>query len=179
MTLQTSGTISLSQINVELGRSADYTVSFHDSWMQSLYGLVSASAGTVMSISGFYGKTGIANMVLHGAQTTNLTYIDQFISGNKTFFNGVWRGMSNTFSGSGGGVSPFIVSTTAQSVGGESYLGPILVTNVSTGVSVRFTYLHRIDHGSGEIEDDWQGTTYPANFIVNGATHTYKMQATT
>jgi hypothetical protein len=62
MTLQSSGSISLGQVNTELGRSATATISLGESAVRTLAGIAS---GTI-SLSDLYGKSNIPALGLKG-----------------------------------------------------------------------------------------------------------------
>jgi hypothetical protein len=68
MTLQSSGTISMSNLNTEMGYSATAQVSLNDPVMRTLAGVPSGA----ISLSDFYGKTsGFTYNVTISANTTN------------------------------------------------------------------------------------------------------------
>jgi hypothetical protein len=104
MTLQSSGAISLANVNVELGRSSTTNISLNESAVRTLAGVAS---GTI-SLSNLYGKSAITFTPASGGTVSNTGIISSSVTVSSS------AAVTFTFttsSSSGGTVSSSIAST--------------------------------------------------------------------
>lgn len=78
MTLPASGTITMSQIDVELGKASTANITLNDSNARSLAGVT--TAGSTISMSNFYGKSAYTTMTGTGTNDTG-TINDSSVNG--------------------------------------------------------------------------------------------------
>lgn len=146
MTLQSSGPISLSQVNVELGLASTATVSLGSTSVRGLAGVASGA----ISLSNLYGKSNILDTqsvyVDQGIQTDGKTWWDTYTGFYGAFwFGSITDGTSNVY----GGTSISGIYHVASSDGANdgiwlTFDAPVANSGWNS-ININGTVLHRVN----------------------------------
>lgn len=192
MTLQSSGQISLNDVNVELGNSGTATINMNSSDVRDLFGVSSGeiklSDGYGASNTAWYGSRGLFSGGNY-ATKNNIEYITIASTGNSTDFGdlsqkradhaGASDGSRCVFGG-GADYGPFSASSygltsieyvTASTTGNASSFG-----SLSSGRSTRSIAIAAVSDGSrgvfsgGQNRGGYREFTYVMDYITIGST---------
>ena len=162
MTLQASGAIAISDINVELGRASTYNSNLNESALRTLAGVPSGA----ISLSSFYGKSnfsgiwsGSSNTTVESLNTSGTTYRIW----DATYGYGAWLYTSapNLGAGSSGNtMGHYFVSTSGT-----------LQTKFSSFTPVGFVYFDVANKFTGTSRD---GALYQGYLETSGGLIRYR-----
>jgi len=148
MTLQSSGTISLSNIDVEIGRSSTATINLNESTVRTLAGV---SSGAI-SLSNFYGKN------YRSTQTFSIEFL--LVAGGGGGGGKYGSGSFITASGGGGGGG---IQTSTQSINGNRVITITVGDGGAAGTTVSPANPTRGGTGSNSSISGTGVTTVTAN----------------